>query len=154
MKKRRSLTAIWNDLNYYPIFGIFLINEFLDQILEFHTFQISGSHLGRVLGGFNWKYSNKIFAYERIIVASLEYAIQKNIKQVHYSMVDNYTKLRLLYCLEPCGLNFYFNNPVNRVLFKRTYPYNDDMGYICWNNRGFWNTVRKKEIERGTRRLF
>ena len=43
MKKRRSLAAILNDLNYHPIFGIFLINEFLDQILEFHTFQISGT---------------------------------------------------------------------------------------------------------------
>ena len=123
--------------------NIFRSNKFIHIIVRveniiagFHTFQISGSHIGGVLGGFNRKYSNKSFAYERIIVASLEYAIQKNLKQVHYSMIDNYTKLRLLDCLEPCGLYFYSKNPVNRAIFKKTYPFNDVYGLYMLEQQG------------------
>jgi len=132
--------------------NIFRSNKFIHIIVRveniiagFHTFQISGSHLGGVLGGFNRKYSNKSFAYERIIVASLEYAIQKNLKQVHYSMVDNYTKLRLLDYLEPCGLYFYSNNPVNRVIFKKTYPFNDVYGLYMLEQQGLLKYSSKKK---------
>jgi hypothetical protein len=96
-----------------------------NRIIGFHTFQVSGSNMGGVLGGFNRDYSRKSFAYERVIVASLDYAIKNKIKNVQYSLADNYTKLRLVDSLEPCGLYFYSRNPVNRSVFKYTYKFND-----------------------------
>ena len=96
-----------------------------DTIAGFHIFQVSGSDMGGVLGGFNRDYSRKSFAYERVIVASLDYAIKNNIKHVHYSLVDNYTKLRLVDSLEPCGLYFYSRNPLNRKVFKLTNKFGD-----------------------------
>ncbi len=56
----------------------------LRMIAGFHTFQISGSHMGGVLGGFNREYSKNNYIYERVIVASLNYAIKNSIKKVHY----------------------------------------------------------------------
>jgi len=94
-------------------------------IAGFHTFQISGSDMGGVLGGFNRDYSRKSFAYERVIVASLDYAIKNNIERVHYSLIDNYTKLRLTDSLEPCSLYFYSRNSLNRMVFNLTYKLND-----------------------------
>jgi len=94
-------------------------------IAGFHTFQVSGSDMGGVLGGFNRDYSQKSFAYERVIVASLDYAIKNNIKRVHYSLIDNYTKLRLIDPLEPCGLYFYSRSPLNRKVFKLTNKFGD-----------------------------
>jgi hypothetical protein len=94
-------------------------------IAGFHTFQVSGSDMGGVLGGFNRDYSQKSFAYERVIAASLDYAIKNNIKRVHYSLIDNYTKLRLIDSLEPCGLYFYSRNPLNRKIFKLTNRFSD-----------------------------
>jgi hypothetical protein len=81
--------------------------------------------MGGVLGGFNRDHSRKSFAYERVIVASLDYAIKNNIKHVHYSLIDNYTKLRLIDSSEPCGLYFYSRNPLNRQVFKLTNKFSD-----------------------------
>jgi len=94
-------------------------------IAGFHTFQVSGSDMGGVLGGFNRDHSRKSFAYERVIVASLDYAIKNNIERVHYSLIDNYTKLRLIDSLEPCGLYFYSRSPMNRKVFKLTSKFGD-----------------------------
>lgn len=94
-------------------------------IAGFHTFQVSGSDMGGVLGGFNRDHSRKSFAYERVIVASLDYAIRNNIKRVHYSLIDNYTKLRLVSSREPCGLYFYSRNSLNRKVFKLTNKFGD-----------------------------
>ncbi|RJP73937.1 MAG: hypothetical protein C4532_03700 [Candidatus Abyssobacteria bacterium SURF_17] len=94
-------------------------------IAGFHTFQVSGSDMGGVLGGFNRDYSQKSFAYERVIVASLDYAIKNNIKRVHYSLIDNYTKLRLIDSVEPCGLYFYSGSPLKRKMFKLTNRFGD-----------------------------
>lgn len=96
-----------------------------ETIAGFHTFQVSGSNMGGVLGGFNREYSRNNFLYERVIVASLDYAIQNRLKRVHYSLIDNFTKLRLVGPREPCGLYFYSRNPLNRKVFKLTYPFND-----------------------------
>ena len=96
-----------------------------NRIIGFHTFQVSGSNMGGVLGGFNRYYSRNSFAYERVIVTSLDYAIKNKIKNVQYSLIDNYTKLRLVNSFEPCGLYFYSRNPVNRSVFKYTYKFND-----------------------------
>ena len=94
-------------------------------IAGFHTFQVSGSNMGGVLGGFNRTYSRKNFVYERVIVASLDYAIQNQIDRVNYSVIDNYTKLRLVTSLEPCGLYFYSRSPLNRFVFESTFRFND-----------------------------
>jgi len=94
-------------------------------IAGFHTFQVCGSNMGGVVGGFNRDYSQKSFAYERVIVASLDYAIKHRIRRVHYSLIDNYTKLRLIDTLEPCGLYFYSRNPLNRKIFKLTHKFGD-----------------------------
>jgi len=113
-------TDVYNSDKYIHIFI-----RVDSRIVGFHTFQVSGSNMGGVLGGFNRDYSRKSFAYERVIVASLDYAIKNKIKNVQYSLVDNYTKLRLVDSLEPCGLYFYSRNPVNRKVFKFTYKFND-----------------------------
>jgi hypothetical protein len=94
-------------------------------IAGFHTFQVSGSNMGGVLGGFHRTYSRKNFVYERVIVASLDYAIQNQINRVNYSVIDNYTKLRLVTSLEPCGLYFYSRSPLNRLVFDSTFRFND-----------------------------
>ena len=96
-----------------------------DTIAGFHTFQVSGSAMGGVLGGFNRAYCQGNFVYERVIVASLDYAIKNNIKRVHYSLIDNHTKLRLVNSLEPCALYFYSRSRLNRKVFERTYGFND-----------------------------
>jgi len=113
-------TEVYNSDKYTHIFI-----RVHNRIVGFHTFQVSGSNMGGVLGGFNREYSGKSFAYERVIVASLDYAIKNKLKYVQYSLVDNYTKLRLVDSLEPCCLYFYSRNPVNRSIFKATFKYND-----------------------------
>jgi hypothetical protein len=94
-------------------------------IAGFHTFLVSGSDMGGVLGGFDREYSQGNYVYERVIVASLDYAIQTNMKRVHYSLIDNYTKLRLMDSFEPCALYFYSRSPLNRKVFRFTYRFND-----------------------------
>lgn len=96
-----------------------------NTIAGFHIFHVSGLNMGGILGGFNRDYSHKNFVYERIMTASLDYAIQNNIKRVNYSLIDNYTKLRLVNLLEPAALYFYSRNPMNRFVFKSTYKFND-----------------------------
>jgi len=94
-------------------------------IAGFHTFQVSGLSMGGVLGGFNRELSRNNFVYERVIVTSLDYAIGRQLKRIHYSLVDNQTKLRLVDLREPCGLYFYSNSRLNRTVFKRTFKHND-----------------------------
>jgi hypothetical protein len=96
-----------------------------DKIAGFHTFQVCGSHMGGVLGGFNRAYSRNNFLYERVILGSLDYAITEGLTRVHYSLIDNHTKLRLVESREPCGLYFFSRNPLNRKVFQLTYRYSD-----------------------------
>jgi hypothetical protein len=96
-----------------------------NKIAGFHTFQVCGSHMGGVLGGFDRRYSKNNFVYERVIVGSLDHAIENGISRVHYSLVDNRTKLRLVESLEPCGLYFFSRSPLNRKVFQLTYRYGD-----------------------------
>jgi hypothetical protein len=95
------------------------------RIAGFHTFQVSGSNMGGVLGGFHRTYSRGNFLYERVIVASLDYAIQNQLGRVNYSVIDNHTKLRLVTSLEPCGLYFYSRSALNRRVFSSTFKFND-----------------------------
>ncbi len=95
------------------------------KIAGFHIFQVCGSHMGGVLGGFNREYSRNNFLYERVIVGSLDYAIGHGIARIHYSLIDNLTKLRLVESREPCGLYFFSRNPLNRKVFDFSYRYSD-----------------------------
>ena len=99
-------------------------------IAGFHTFQVSGTSMGGVLGGFNRELSRNNYVYERVIVASLDQAIRNRMRRIHYSLVDNQTKLRLVDLREPCGLYFHSNSPMNRTVFRRTFKYNDV--YALW----------------------
>ena len=94
-------------------------------IAGFHTFQVSGADMGGVLGGFNRDYSRGHFPYERVIITSLDYAIKNKFKRVHYSLIDNQTKLRLVKSVEPCALYFYSSNALNRKVFEKTFRFND-----------------------------
>ena len=94
-------------------------------IAGFHTFLVSGSHMGGVLGGFNRQYTRNNFVYERVIVASLDHAIREGLERVHYSLIDNHTKLRLVQEREPCGLYFFSRSAMNRKVFDLTYKYSD-----------------------------
>ena len=94
-------------------------------IAGFHTFQVSGTSMGGVLGGFNRELSRNNYIYERVIVTSLDHAIRNRMRRVQYSLVDNQTKLRLVDLREPCGLYFYSNSSMNRAVFRRTFKYND-----------------------------
>lgn len=94
-------------------------------IAGFHTFQVSGTSMGGVLGGFNRQLSRNNYPYERVIVASLDHAIRNRMRRIHYSLVDNQTKLRLVDLREPCGLYFHSSSPMNRAVFRRTFQYND-----------------------------
>ena len=113
-------TEVFNSDKY-----LYIIVRVKNIIAGFHIFQISGSNMGGVLGGFNRDLSKKNFVYERVMVASLDYAIKNKIKRVNYSLIDNYTKLRLVNSLEAAGLYFYSRNPVNRLVFSLTYKFND-----------------------------
>jgi hypothetical protein len=95
------------------------------RIAGFHIFQVCGRHMGGVLGGFNREYTRNNFVYERVIVASLRYAIDQGLEQVHYSLVDNHTKQRLVPSREPCGVYFFSSNAMNRKVFELTYKYGD-----------------------------
>ena len=95
------------------------------HIAGFHIFQICGAHMGGVLGGFNRDYTRNNFVYERVIVASLQYAIEHGLTQVHYSLIDNHTKLRLVPQREPCSVYFFSANRMNRKVFASTYRYGD-----------------------------
>ncbi|MCU0845669.1 MAG: hypothetical protein MUC76_12170 [Spirochaetes bacterium] len=94
-------------------------------IAGFHTYLVSGSSLGGVLGGFNRALSRNHFAYERVIIASLEYARAHGLTRVNYSLIDNLTKLRLVGKVEPCALYFYSRSGMNRKVFDATYRFND-----------------------------
>lgn len=111
---------VFNSDNY-----VHIVVRVDQKIAGFHTFKVSGSNMGGVLGGFNRKLSRKNYVYERIIVASLDYAIRNNIKRLHYSLIDNFTKLRLIDATESCNLYFYSRNTINRIAFKYAYKYSD-----------------------------
>ena len=96
-----------------------------DTIAGFHTFQVCGAHLGGVLGGFDRRHSRNNFLYERVVVGSLEFALEHGLSRVHYSLVDNLTKLRLVDSLEPCALYFWSNSALKRKFFALTYPHSD-----------------------------
>ena len=100
-------------------------------IAGFHTFQVSGCEMGGVLGGFNRNFTRNNFVYERVIIASLEYSIANGIRRVHYSLIDNYTKLRLVESREASRLYFYSRNPINRKVFDLTYRFNDIYKLYC-----------------------
>jgi hypothetical protein len=117
------------------------------KIAGFHTFQVSGSDMGGVLGGFNRDCSQKSFAYERVIVASLDYAIKNNIKRVHYSLIDNHTKLRLVNSLEPCGLYFYSRRPLNRKIFKLTSRLGDIHQLYLLEQQGKRESTRRESVK-------
>ena len=95
------------------------------EIAGFHTFQVCGAHMGGVLGGFNRAHTQNNFLYERVIVGSLDYAIANRLTRVHYSLIDNCTKLRLVQSREPCGLYFYSSSPVTRKFYQLTYGLSD-----------------------------
>ena len=78
-----------------------------------------------MLGGFNRQYTRNNFVYERVIVASLDHAIREGLERVHYSLIDNHTKLRLVQEREPCGLYFFSRSAMNRKVFDLTYKYSD-----------------------------
>jgi len=94
-------------------------------IAGFHTYLESGRSLGGVLGGFNRAHTRNHFVYERVILASLEYALARNLCRVNYSLIDNRTKLRLVDSRVPCALYFYSRNALNSKVFDVTYRYND-----------------------------
>ncbi len=96
-----------------------------DTIAGFHTFQVCGSHLGGVLGGFDRRHSRNNFLYERVIVGSLEFALEHSLRRVHYSLVDNLTKLRLVDSLEPCAVYFWSRSALKRRFFALTYSHSD-----------------------------
>lgn len=105
-------------------------------IAGFHTFLVSGVSLGGVLGGFNRAFSRNQFAYERVIIASLDYAVEHDLRRVNYSLIDNRTKLRLVDTREPCALYFYSRSPLNRGVFALTYRFNDVYGLAKLENNG------------------
>jgi hypothetical protein len=117
------------------------------KIAGFHTFQVSGSDMGGVLGGFNRDCSQKSFAYERVIVASLDYAIKNNIKRVHYSLIDNHTKLRLVNSLEPCGLYFYSRRALNRKIFQLTSRLGDIHQLYLLEQQGKRESTRRESVK-------
>ena len=80
---------------------------------------------GGVLGGFSREHTRSNFVYERVIVASLDYAIKEGLDRIHYSLVDNLTKLRLVENLEPCRLYVYASGALNRKMFALTYKHSD-----------------------------
>jgi len=94
-------------------------------IAGFHTYLVSGTSLGGVLGGFNRALARNHFAYERVIIASLDYALAHGLRRVNYSLIDNLTKLRLVDAVEPCALYFYSRSGLNRTVFDRTYRFSD-----------------------------
>lgn len=118
--------------DHIPSTSIFNSNRFIHiyirvdgTIAGFHTFQVSGSVMGGVLGGINRAYSKNSFVYERVIVASLDYAIKQGLKRIQYSLIDNYTKLRLVDFRTPCYLYFYTSNAFRHLAFKHSYKLND-----------------------------
>ncbi|MBW2523968.1 MAG: hypothetical protein JRI23_07330 [Deltaproteobacteria bacterium] len=96
-----------------------------DHIAGFHIFQTCGTHLGGVLGGFDRAYTRNNFVYERVIVASLQHALEQGLAQVHYSLVDNHTKRRLVPGREPCAVYSFARSPMNRKIFEATYEHSD-----------------------------
>jgi hypothetical protein len=96
-----------------------------DTIAGFHTFLHCGRNLGGVLGGFDRDHTRNSFPYERVIVGSLAYAVEHSIDRVHYSLIDNLTKLRLVGEREPCGLYFWSRSRAKRKLFELTYRFGD-----------------------------
>ena len=107
-----------------------------ETIAGFHTFLHCGSNLGGVLGGFNRDYTRNNFLYERVVVGSLDYALGHSIDRVHYSLIDNLTKLRLVGSREPCGLYFWSRSRAKRKLFDVTYRYGDIHGLSLLESRG------------------
>jgi hypothetical protein len=94
-------------------------------VAGFHIFQVCGTRMGGVLGGFNREYTRNNFVYERVVVASLRYAIEQGLTRVQYSLVDNRTKQRLVPSRQPCAVYFFSNNALNRKVFESTYKYSD-----------------------------
>ena len=95
--------------------------------------------MGGVLGGFDRRHSRNNFLYERVIVGSLQFAIEQGLERVHYSLVDNLTKLRLVDSLEPCAVYFWSRSALKRKFFALSYPYSD----VCQLARLESPTIRR-----------
>lgn len=119
------------------------------HITGFHTFQVCGDVMGGVVGGFNREHLKNSFVYERIMVASLDYAIRNNIERVHFALVDNLTKLRLVNAFEPCRLFFYSRSPLQRFLFQQTYKHSDLFNLYLMEQQGLLKYHKQHQGENG-----
>ena len=87
-------------------------------IAGFHSYLPCGSSLGAIVGGFNREASQKNYVYERLIAATVDYALQHGLERIHYGIVDNQTKLRLTNTLEPNRAYYYLASPVERRVMR------------------------------------
>ena len=94
-------------------------------IAGFHSYLPCGTSLGAIAGGFNREASKKSFVYERLIAATVDYAIRNRFERIHYGIVDNQTKQRLMNTFEPNRAYYYIASPVERWMMKITNKHTD-----------------------------
>ncbi len=93
------------------------------RVAGFHSFLPCGDRLGGVMGGFDRRCMGKEPAYELTIVTALAYAIEHGYQKLCFSIVDNYTKQRMMDRFDSQNVYFHSGKTLSRSMFRHVYPY-------------------------------
>jgi hypothetical protein len=100
---------------------IHMISRMNGEITGYHSFIMAGSSLRMMHGAFNRDMGSTYHAYENLILASLEFAIDQKLNRVYFGPIMNETKRRMMQISEPCATYFYSKNPVFRRILALIY---------------------------------
>ena len=107
-----------------------------DTAVGFTTFVRCGSFLGGVAGGYNRDFTKNTFIYDRIMVASLEYALKNGFRGVYFGIINNSTKLRLTDSYSELKINLFIRNFFLRKLFPYFYRFSSIHELCCFEKAG------------------
>jgi hypothetical protein len=100
---------------------IHMIAKMNGEITGYHSFLQTGSTLRMMHGAFNRDMKSTYHAYENLILASIDFAINQQLKKVYFGPIMNETKRRMMQTSDPCATYFHSKNPVMRNIFAMMY---------------------------------
>ncbi len=100
---------------------VHIITKMDGEITGYHSYMETGSTLRMLHGAFNRNLKTTHHAYENLLIATVDHAIEQKLKKVYFGPIMNETKRRMMRESEPCSTYFYSCNPVIRFIFALMY---------------------------------
>lgn len=94
-----------------------------DEVLGYHTFVRTGSVLRMIHGGFDREKKTTHHAYENLIIATVQHALEQGLNTVYFGPIMNETKRRMMNTVDKSSLHFYGGCMLTRVFFPMLFPY-------------------------------